>query len=57
MPETVNAGTRQEIAASFKPTTGHELLTVQKFRDWAQNEPLPPGEDWRFAELRCGSPI
>ena len=27
-----------------RPTTVHELMTVQAFRDWAQNEPLPAGE-------------
>lgn len=30
--------------AAFPPTSGHELLTVQAFRDWAQGEALPPGE-------------
>lgn len=32
------------IVRSYQPTTGHELLTVQGFRNWAQNEVLPPGE-------------
>lgn len=33
-----------ELHQQFPPTSVHELMTVQKFRDWAQNEPLPPGE-------------
>jgi class 3 adenylate cyclase len=28
----------------FPPTTVHELMTVQAFRDWARNEPLSVGE-------------
>lgn len=35
---------RHELHQQFPPTPVHELMTVQKFRDWAQNEPLPPGE-------------
>ena len=35
---------KQHVAEQFPPTTGQELLTVQAFRDWAQNEPLPPHE-------------
>ncbi|MBN1119689.1 MAG: hypothetical protein JXJ17_01300 [Anaerolineae bacterium] len=35
---------RAEIVRNFEPTTGHELLTQQTFRDWAQNQPLPPGQ-------------
>ncbi|GAB4531604.1 MAG: adenylate/guanylate cyclase domain-containing protein [Anaerolineae bacterium] len=32
------------IHQQFAPTTAHELLTVQRFRDWARDEPLPDGE-------------
>lgn len=32
------------IRKQFPPTTVHELMTVQTFRDWARDEPLPPGE-------------
>lgn len=32
------------IRQRFAPTTAHELLTVQRFRDWARDEPLPEGE-------------
>ncbi len=32
------------ILAQHGPTSGHELLTVQAFRDWAQGEPLPSSE-------------
>ncbi len=35
---------RQNVMRTYPPTTGHEMLTVQVFRDWAQNQPLPPGE-------------
>ncbi len=31
---------RQRIAAEYKSTTGHELLTVRAFRDWAKDQPL-----------------
>ncbi len=33
-----------ELHQKFPPTTVHELMTVQTFREWAQNEPLPSGE-------------
>jgi class 3 adenylate cyclase len=33
----------------FPPTTVHELMTVQSFRDWARNEPLPAEE---YLEVR-----
>ncbi|HEC22181.1 MAG TPA: hypothetical protein ENI95_04620, partial [Chloroflexi bacterium] len=35
---------QQSMAERFRPTTGHELLTIQTFRDWAQNQPLPTQE-------------
>jgi class 3 adenylate cyclase len=35
---------RQTILQTHRPTTGHDLLTVQAFRDWAQAQPLPSGE-------------
>lgn len=35
---------RGMLLAQYDPTSGHELLTVQAFRDWAQGEPLPPNE-------------
>lgn len=34
----------ETIAHSYRPTTGHDLLTVQTFRDWAQDQPLPSGQ-------------
>jgi class 3 adenylate cyclase len=35
---------QRAIRERFPPTTVHELLTVQTFRDWARDEPLPEGE-------------
>lgn len=32
------------IRERYPPTTVHELMTVQAFRNWAQDEPLPAGE-------------
>ncbi len=40
---------RHELHTRFPPTTVYELMTVQTFRDWAQNEPLPHGE---YLEVR-----
>ena len=35
---------QRTVRERFSPTTVQELMTVQAFRDWAQNESLPPGE-------------
>ncbi len=35
---------REAMRRRFPPTTVHELMTVQAFRDWARDEPLPAGE-------------
>lgn len=35
---------RRAAREQFPPTTVHELLTVQAFRDWARDEALPEGE-------------
>ncbi len=35
---------QRAVRERFAPTTAHELLTVQRFRDWARDEPLPEGE-------------
>jgi class 3 adenylate cyclase len=35
---------RQTLYEAFNPTTVYELMTVQKFRDWARDEPLPTHE-------------
>jgi len=35
---------QQTLRAQFAPTTVHELLTVQPFRDWARDQPFPEGE-------------
>jgi class 3 adenylate cyclase len=40
---------RQRLRAGFPPTTVYELMTVQRFRDWARNEPLPAEE---YLEVR-----
>jgi class 3 adenylate cyclase len=40
---------RRELRARFPPTTVHELMIVQAFRDWAREQPLPEGE---YLELR-----
>lgn len=40
---------QQAMRERFPPTTVHELMTVQAFRDWAQNELLPTGE---YLEVR-----
>jgi class 3 adenylate cyclase len=43
-PQADNLEWRGTLLTQYGPTSGHELLTVQAFRDWAQGEPLPPGE-------------
>ncbi len=43
-PDAEDRAYRREMSLQFPPTTVHELMTVQTFRDWAQNEPLPSGE-------------
>jgi class 3 adenylate cyclase len=40
---------QRAIRQRFPPTTVHELMTVQTFRDWARDEPLPSGE---YLEVR-----
>jgi class 3 adenylate cyclase len=40
---------RRAALEKFPPTTVHELLTVQAFRDWARDEALPEGE---YLEVR-----
>jgi class 3 adenylate cyclase len=34
---------RARAIGQYAPTSGHEMLTVQSFRDWAQAQPLPSG--------------
>jgi class 3 adenylate cyclase len=43
-PNADDAGFQREMRERFPPTTVQELLTVQAFRDWARDEPLPDGE-------------
>ena len=38
-----------KLHAQYPPTSVYELMTVQTFRDWAQNEPLPGSE---YLEVR-----
>ncbi len=35
---------RKELRKECTPTTAHELMTIQRFREWARNEPFPTGE-------------
>ena len=41
---TDDAEYKAAIRRHHPPTTVHELMTIQRFREWAQNEPLPPNE-------------
>jgi len=43
-PQANDPEFRQTIRERFPPTTVHELMTVQAFRDWARDETLPAGE-------------
>jgi len=43
-PEADDAEFRRQMLLKFPPTTVHELMTVQAFRDWARDEALPVGE-------------
>ena len=43
-PEANDRAYKATIRQYFPPTMVHELMTVQQFREWAQNEPLPPNE-------------
>jgi class 3 adenylate cyclase len=43
-PAADDSGFQYGMRMRFPPTTVHELLTVQTFRDWARNEPLTVGE-------------
>lgn len=42
---------RQAIDAEIGPTSGHEVLTLQFFRDFFINEPLPEGESFQIRWL------
>ncbi len=42
-PEADDSEFRRQMP-KFPPTTVHELMTVQAFRDWARDEALPVGE-------------
>lgn len=48
-PDADDAEYRKSLRQRFPPTTVNELMAVQRFRDWAQNEPLPSGE---YLEVR-----
>jgi class 3 adenylate cyclase len=48
-PEADDPDHQRASRERFPPTTVHELMTVQSFRDWARNEPLPSGE---YLEVR-----
>lgn len=48
-PEADDSEFRYTMSLKFPPTTAHELLTVQAFRDWARDESLPVGE---YLEVR-----
>lgn len=48
-PEADDADYKAGIRRHFPPTMVHDLMTVQRFREWAQNEPLPPNE---YLEVR-----
>jgi class 3 adenylate cyclase len=39
----------QHVHSLYPPTTVHELMTVQAFRQWARDEPLPVGQ---YLEVR-----
>jgi class 3 adenylate cyclase len=43
-PGANDAEFRRATTERFPPTTVHELMTVQAFRDWARDESLPSGE-------------
>lgn len=48
-PDAGDADYKAAIRRHFPPTMVHDLMTVQRFREWAQNEPLPPNE---YLEVR-----
>jgi class 3 adenylate cyclase len=48
-PQAENADLQRAARERFLPTTVHELMMVQGFRDWARDEPLPTGE---YLEVR-----
>ncbi len=43
-PEANDPEFLQTLRDQYPPTTVHELMMVQDFRDWAREQPLPPGE-------------
>lgn len=43
-PQADDREFQQNLRQTFPPTTVHELLTIQSFRDWAREQPLPEGE-------------
>lgn len=42
---------RAQVRQQYGPTTVHELMTIQRFRDWAQNEPLAPDEHLEVSQM------
>lgn len=43
-PDADDPDFRRTLYEQSQPTTVHELLTIQSFRDWAREQPLPEGE-------------
>jgi class 3 adenylate cyclase len=50
-PEADDAEFQRQLHEQYSPTTVHELLTIQSFRDWAREQPLPEDEHLEVSRM------
>jgi class 3 adenylate cyclase len=50
-PEADDREFQRRLHEQYPPTTVHELLTIQSFRDWAREQPLPEDEHLEVSRM------
>jgi class 3 adenylate cyclase len=50
-PEADDREFQRRLRERYAPTTVHELLTIQSFRDWAREQPLPEDEHLEVSRM------
>lgn len=50
-PEADDHEFQRQLHEQYPPTTVHELLTIQPFRDWAREQPLPEDEHLEVSRM------
>lgn len=50
-PEADDQEFQRRFHEQYPPTTAHELLTIQSFRDWAREQPLPEDEHLEVSRM------